>query len=112
MQVCELYRIRHSEFLQWPTSDRHKAVMYQVRKGECCPDCGSHPELTDPRRGGHPDAVVMAPVHCRVCEIRDRGMEGWERDKKKYPLGTTLRLQPAPPPATEPDTTEPRSTQA
>lgn len=69
MEICELYGIRHSEFLAWDPDDRDKALAYRARQRDACPNCGTRAAEWDERVGGHRHAYVPVKHRCRGCEL-------------------------------------------
>lgn len=68
MSVCAEYKIPHSEFLSWESSDRDKAIWWHVRERERCPGCGTrHADWENDH-----NAFIGELHQCRGCEIRER----------------------------------------
>lgn len=84
-------------FLAWDPDDRDKAVMHQIRKGERCNSCGTHPDEWDPQVGGSVDAYTATTTHCRGCQELERANEQLERaraSKENKPRrGTSVKLE-------------------
>ncbi len=93
MDVCEVYRIPHSELLGWDPYDRHKAVMHQIRKAERCPGCGVHPDETDPRAGGHPGRFGFEIRDCPTCTVLDEGERELKRRRDDPGVMTTAGMR-------------------
>lgn len=69
--MCELYGIRHSEFLSWSDDDRDKALWRRIRARQACPNCGTRREEWDESRGGDRNAYIAEPERCRGCELKE-----------------------------------------
>lgn len=69
MDLADDYKLPVSEFSSWPTDDLDAAVGGRMFKAESCSNCGTHPSVWNPNRGGHPNALVAVWKHCRVCEL-------------------------------------------
>lgn len=97
MEYCAPHGVPHSVFLgrvveagepQWLEADRSKALWWLIHQRQTCPNCATRPEdFAD-----DPDAFVPEPHHCRGCEIKARGDEDFERNRKSYRRGTSMRL--------------------
>ena len=68
MGVCASYGIPHSEFLEWPKSDRDKSLWFHLRTQEACGGCGTRSE--DFKDG--PNAYVAVIERCRGCELKSK----------------------------------------
>ncbi|MEV1295777.1 hypothetical protein [Pseudonocardia sp. NPDC049635] len=93
--MARAHKISHTEFLRWPLYDRQKAVAYEIRLSEYCPDCGTHPDTWDPAKGGHPHAMEMRLEHCRGCEITEQHDKAIENKRDQVPAGGKWRLRAA-----------------
>lgn len=71
MAVCADYKIPHSEFLEWDTDDRNKAIWWQIQERERCPSCGTRPEEWSDDN----NAYIGDVIRCRGCEVRQRTEE-------------------------------------
>lgn len=68
MAVCAAYRVPHSEFLSWDSTDRDKAIWWQLRTAATCGGCGTRPEeWVDDQ-----NAYAAELRRCRGCEVRER----------------------------------------
>jgi hypothetical protein len=85
LAVCATYGLPHSQFLNWSRDDRDKALWYQIRQGETCRGCGTHPDEWDENKGGHRRAYLAEILVCPGCEVRQREeheLQNGERWKK------------------------------
>jgi len=109
MDVCEIYQLAYSQFLDWDLDDQHKAVMHQLYKAERCGQCGTHhDEWVDPDTGRRRPELPYVAVSrtCWGCEALAQGekeLEELRQDPtKRVPGGTRVRLErpkPGPDPA-------------
>jgi hypothetical protein len=90
MDYCGPRGIPHSTFLEWSASDRDKALWWLIHERERCPSCGTRPEEWT----GDRDAYVPMPTTCRGCEVKAQGDEIFERHRKQYRRGTSMRMVP------------------
>lgn len=90
MEYCGPRGIAHSTFLDWDQSDRDKALWWLIHDRERCPGCGTRPE----EWVGDKDAFIPEATHCRGCEVKARADEGFEKVRKQYRRGTSMRLTP------------------
>lgn len=86
--------MKPSEFNGWDTDDRHKVVMYEIYRSECCPSCGVHPSEAH--------EFEHHIVSCVSCETKAKGEKELD-DKRKtggyhVPPGTRVGLRRRPPP--------------
>lgn len=81
LAVCAEYRLSHSEFLSWVTSDRDKAIWQYARKRQACPGCGTRAEEWDPDAGGSWQAYRAETIQCEGCLKRHRAEEALEKSK-------------------------------
>lgn len=81
MAYCAPRGLAHSAFKAWDPLDQAKALAWQGRESEKCSGCGLHPDLTDPERGGHPDAVQLVSVLCHPCEIREARQKDFQQNR-------------------------------
>lgn len=74
MRVCSDYKLSHSHFLggppEWTQLDRDKAIWWQVRQKETCPNCNTREVEWDPLRGGDRQAYGVRTYRCRGCEVK------------------------------------------
>jgi hypothetical protein len=96
MEYCGPAGIARSDFLSWDRDDRDAALWWLIYKREACQSCGTRAEEWNPDLGGDLDAYIAAPTHCRGCEVRARGEEQFNRDRKQYRRGTSIALQRPP----------------
>ncbi len=82
MAVCATYGMAHSAFKAWDQLDQDKALAWHRRQAEKCTGCGIHPEVTDPERGGRPDALRLTSRLCPTCEISDRTAEEYNKNRE------------------------------
>lgn len=90
MAVCAEYRIPHSRFLSWSQEDRDKAIWFQVRQRQTCPQCGTRADEWE----GDRNAYVASFHHCRGCEVKARSEDELEKAPEQFPRGTTPTLRP------------------
>lgn len=72
LRIADAAGIGLSEFNARPDSDRDAAIGLRLFDAEVHNDCGVHRDVWDPRRGGHPNAIVAVWRHCRACEVLER----------------------------------------
>lgn len=92
LAVCADYRIPHSEFLAWRSTDRDKAIWWLTRQRAACPACGTRPEEWDPEQGGHRRAYIARKHRCYGCEARQQ-VEA-SIDPEKEGRGVHVVLEP------------------
>lgn len=83
MAYCGPRGIPHSEFLQWRTTDRDKALTWFLRDREACPSCGIRGSELDPKQGGSRDAYRAEIVECLGCVERERALDAPELKKQR-----------------------------
>lgn len=88
LEVCELYGVRHSEFLSWSADDRDKALWRRIRARQTCPTCGTRHAEWDERVGGDRHAYHGEKYRCRGCEVLEevRSSITSEDGKGVYPV--------------------------
>jgi hypothetical protein len=91
VSYCAPLGIPHSQFLEWSPDDREKALWWEIHRRQTCSSCGTRPEEFE----GDKDAYAPQAWHCRGCEIKARGDEEFEKHRKEYRRGTTMRLTKA-----------------
>lgn len=89
LQYCDEHGLRHSEFLQWSTEDRSKAIAFMLEKNARCVMCGTAEWEWDPKEGGSRHAYEPVQEFCRGCYLKHVAGEG----EDTVP-GTTIVLMP------------------
>jgi hypothetical protein len=96
MAYCAPRGIPHSHFLggplQWTELDREKALWWLIHDRQRCPHCGTRPDEWDEKAGGDRHAYRAEPHHCRGCEVKAGADEDFEKHRKEYPRGSSVRL--------------------
>lgn len=70
MDYCGPIGLPHSEFLAWDRDDRDKAIVWQIRRNQACPSCGTREDEWDPALGGRDDAYRAELRKCWGCDAR------------------------------------------
>lgn len=85
MLICEQMGIPHSKFLQWDSTDRAKAIAFQMEKASKCVMCGTAEwEWEENRRAYEP-----VEKFCMGCYLKHTAGEGGGQMP-----GTTIALTP------------------
>lgn len=87
MAYCGPRGIPLSEFLRWEPQDQDAALAWSEHDAQRCPDCGTHPDEWDERRGGHRHAYVVDVKRCPGCERHELGSEHVQRLAKEGERG-------------------------
>ncbi|MFF0409703.1 hypothetical protein ACFYUY_04620 [Kitasatospora sp. NPDC004745] len=75
MELCETYRIPHSQLMgasaggRWSALDRAKALAWAAWKAAVCDGCGTRPQEWDEQQGGDRYAYVPQTSRCLGCEL-------------------------------------------
>lgn len=90
MVVASSMNLFHSEFLAADPVDRDKAIWWQIRKLETCPNCGTRDAEWDPLQGGNRHAYGAEVRRCRGCEVKQMAEES---DLKAYGKGIFIQMR-------------------
>jgi hypothetical protein len=89
--VCAVYRVRHSEFLDWLASDRDKAIWQFLRERQTCPHCGTRDEEWLDDTGKRKQAYIAHLIECEGCVVKARGERDYEVELREF-RGTRVGL--------------------
>ncbi|WP_071372486.1 hypothetical protein [Streptomyces sp. MUSC 14] len=96
LELCERYRIPHSQFLggdgRWTDLDRAKALAWAQWQRSVCPQCHTRLQDWDPEHGGDPHAYVTDTLRCPGCELIEQERDHVPADRSGY--GVKIQLQP------------------
>jgi hypothetical protein len=81
MAYCGPRGLALSVFEGWEPLDQQMALEWQRRENEKCGGCGIHPDVTDPERGGDPNALGLASWLCLTCEQAERQREEFQKNR-------------------------------
>lgn len=92
MYLCaEVYHISHTEFLSWDEGDRQKALAWELRKRQTCPNCGTRP---DEWQGGErlykPDVIQC--IGCRELSNVQKSVSGTAREYSRVGLRRVVKV--------------------
>lgn len=99
LELCETYRIPHSQFLglgtgRWTARDREKALAYRAYQRTVCTNCGTRHEDWDHGHDGEEDAWAVSVTRCVGCQVlADKQDELAKTDTDMH--GLKLSLIPA-----------------
>ena len=88
MTWCKQAGIPHSEFLNWDTEDRSKALAFLIEENTKCGLCGTAEWEWDESQGGNRRAYEPVEKFCMGCYLKHVADEG-----SSLP-GTTVSLIP------------------
>jgi hypothetical protein len=91
LAVCAVYRVRHSEFLDWLASDRDKAIWQFLRERQTCPHCGTRDEEWLDDTGKRKQAYIAHLIECEGCVVKERGEKEFEVELREF-RGTRVGL--------------------
>ncbi|GAA1161924.1 hypothetical protein F4556_005057 [Kitasatospora gansuensis] len=81
MELCETYRIPHSQLMgasaggRWTALDRAKAAAWAAWKADVCDGCGTRSAEWDEQQGGDRFAYVAQTSRCLGCELIEQEQE-------------------------------------
>lgn len=102
MRVARTYQISHSQFLAWSQDDRDKAIWFELREAERCPNCRTRPAEWDPEQGGDHRAYIAKLLTCRGCQAMEDRQAAIPSDHPGRGQHITL-ARPEPEPPAEPE---------
>lgn len=74
LELCESYRIPHSQFLgvgtgRWTQRDREKALAYRAYRSTICPQCGTRHDDWDHGHDDEHDRYAVSVQRCVGCQV-------------------------------------------